>query len=157
MADWLGGLTLASLSEGTVRAVQDVLARLRVSEVVDVHNTLDLTPMTNDEGYEAVARLVLRDPGVDLGVVGCVPLTAALHTVPARSGIRDDLDSPDGIVARLGRLWLEGGTAWIAVVDSGALFDPMAAALATRGVPVFRTADRALRALDAWASASISC
>jgi acyl-CoA synthetase (NDP forming) len=156
MADWLGGLTLAPLSEPTVRAVQEVLARLRVSEVVDVHNPLDLTPMTNDEGYEAVARLLLRDPGVDLGVIGCVPLTAALHTVPARDGIRDDLDSPDGIVERLGRLWLEGGTPWVAVVDSGALFDPMAASLGARGVPVFRTADRAMRALDAWAAAALA-
>jgi acyl-CoA synthetase (NDP forming) len=104
MADWLGGLQLAAWTPDTTRAVQAVLARLRVSEVVDVHNPLDLTPMTNDEGYEAVARLVLADPGVDLGVVACVPLTAALHTVPAAPGIPDDLHGPGGIVARLGAL-----------------------------------------------------
>jgi acyl-CoA synthetase (NDP forming) len=135
--------------------VSDVLARLRVSEVVDVHNPLDLTPMTNDAGYEAIARAVLSDPGVDLAVVGCVPLTAALHTVPAAAGIPDDLAASDGVVARLGRLWREGGVPWVAVVDAGARFDPMAVALAEWGVPVFRSADRALRALDAW-SASVS-
>jgi hypothetical protein len=93
---------------------------------------------------------------VDLAVIACVPLTAALHTVPASPGIRDDLASPEGIVQRLGRVWQEGGPPWVAVVDSGRLFDPMAAALAAYGVPVFRTADRAMRALDAWTSARLS-
>jgi acyl-CoA synthetase (NDP forming) len=136
--------------------VRAVLARLRVADVVDVHNPLDLTPMTDDGGYEAVARLVLRDTGVDLGIIGCVPLTAALHTVPRRAGIADDLESPDGIAARLGRLWLEDEKPWVAVIDSGVLFDPMAASLAARGIPVFRTADRALRALDTWVRAVLA-
>jgi len=152
MADWLGGLTLASWTPQTSHAVGDVLAGLRVSEVVDVHNPLDLTPMTNDAGYEAVARAVLADPGVDVGVVACVPLTAALQTMPAAAGIPDDLGADDGIVARLGRLWCEGEVPWVAVVDAGARFDPMAVALGAWGVPVFRSADRALRALDAWVS-----
>jgi acyl-CoA synthetase (NDP forming) len=155
MADWLGGLRLAALQEETVRAVQTVLARRGVADVVDVHNPLDLTPMTDDEGYDAVTRLVLADPGVDLGMVACVPLTAALHTTPAAPGIRDDLASPDGLVARLGRIWREGGIPWAAVVDSGPLFDPMARALDRAGVPVFRSADRAMRALDAWVAARI--
>ena len=118
---------------------------------MDIHNPLDLTPMTGDEGYEAVVRAVLADPNVDIGVVGCVPLTSALHTLPGSA--ETGFCAPGGVVARLGRLWNEGGKPWVVVVDSGPLFDPMAAALAARGIPVFRAADRALRALGAWQAA----
>jgi hypothetical protein len=40
---------------------------------------------------------------------------------------------------------------WVAVVDSGPLYDPLARALESRGVPTFRSADRALAALALWA------
>jgi hypothetical protein len=36
------------------------------------------------------------------------------------------------------------------VVDAGTLFDPMANALQEGGLPVFRSADRAVRALCKW-------
>jgi acyl-CoA synthetase (NDP forming) len=38
----------------------------------------------------------------------------------------------------------------VAVVDSGALFDPLCEALRAGGLPVFRSADRAVRALCRW-------
>ena len=38
----------------------------------------------------------------------------------------------------------------VAVVDSGVLFDPLVEALRTGGLPVFRSADRAVRALCKW-------
>jgi hypothetical protein len=37
---------------------------------------------------------------------------------------------------------------WIAVVDVGALYDPLAERLLHGGIPTFRTADRALRLLN---------
>jgi hypothetical protein len=43
------------------------------------------------------------------------------------------------------RLHRESVKAWVAVVDAGALYDPMAMLLERGGVPTFRTADRALR------------
>jgi hypothetical protein len=36
----------------------------------------------------------------------------------------------------------------VAVVDAGAIYDPMARALAAAGVPTFRSADRALRVFN---------
>ena len=41
----------------------------------------------------------------------------------------------------------------MAVVDSGELYDPLTRELERRGVPTFRTADRALRILNAWLKA----
>jgi hypothetical protein len=40
------------------------------------------------------------------------------------------------------------------VVDSGPLYDPLAHLLANAGLPVFRTADRAVRLLAQWAAAT---
>ncbi len=159
LADAPGALSFPAPGDRTRRVVAETFRRMHVEQIVDVHNPLDLTPMARDEDYEAIVRAVLADPEVDLAVVGCIPLTSALHTLPgACEG--GGLDGPDGIAARLGRVWDEGGKPWVVVVDSGPLFDPLAAALAAHGIPVFRAADRAIRALDAWHAArrpSVSC
>jgi hypothetical protein len=42
---------------------------------------------------------------------------------------------------------------WVAIVDAGSLYDPMADALETAGIPTFRTADRAMRVLRLFCSA----
>jgi hypothetical protein len=39
----------------------------------------------------------------------------------------------------------------VAVIDGGPLFDALAARLETGGIPTFRSADRALKALGRWA------
>jgi hypothetical protein len=43
---------------------------------------------------------------------------------------------------------------WVVVVDAGRLYDPLAHMLEDEGVPVFRTADRALRLFGLWAAAA---
>ncbi|HKV08419.1 MAG TPA: acetate--CoA ligase family protein, partial [Thermoanaerobaculia bacterium] len=80
IADNLGPFRLARFAPDTRRRLTDLLAAHRLATIVDVHNPLDVTPILNDAGYEDAARLVLEDPGVDLGVIGCVPLTGCLDT-----------------------------------------------------------------------------
>ena len=122
--------------------------RSRIDRVVDIHNPIDLTPMTGDEAYADTARALLDDDQSDAVVVGIVPLTGALNTLPPGAGHREDVVRPDGVVARLAALKRDGGKPLVVVVDAGALYDPMAAALAAAGIPTFRTADRALRLLN---------
>ena len=43
----------------------------------------------------------------------------------------------------------------VAVVDAGVLFDPLADALTTGGLPVFRSADRAVRVLCKWVNTKL--
>jgi acyl-CoA synthetase (NDP forming) len=145
MADHLGDFQLPSLSESTTAQLRNVLARCRIEQMVDAHNPLDLTPMADDATYEAAARAIINDANVDVGIVGCVPLTAALNTLAPNAAHTEDLSSDGAIAMRLARLKDETAKAWLAVVDSGALYDAMAELLEARGVPVFRTADRALR------------
>jgi acyl-CoA synthetase (NDP forming) len=141
MADNLGPFQLARFSAATEARLQAVFASERLSELVDVGNPLDLTPMCGDAGYEAVIAAVLADPGVDLALVGVVPLTPALKTLGAA------VLEPDAIAARWIRL-LQGQTKpCIAVIDGGSIYDELARLLEAGGVPTFRRADRALRAL----------
>jgi len=148
IADNLGALTLAPLAAETTAALEALLRRSKLASVVDVHNPLDLTPMTADAPFEEAVRIVLSDPGVDLGAIGCVPLTAALSTLPPGPGHHEDVAREDAIVARLIRLRASIAKPWIAVVDSGVLYDPMARLLDEAGIPTFRSADRALGLLD---------
>jgi acyl-CoA synthetase (NDP forming) len=151
MADHLGALTLAELSDTTRARLADLLRAAGVETVVELHNPLDLTPMAADDTIAAAVEAVLTDPGVDLGIVGCVPLTPALQTLPPGPGHREDVGAADAIARRLGRLAARIQVPWVAVVDAGPLYDPMVRLLEEAGIPTFRSADRALRRLAVFA------
>lgn len=153
IADHLGAFRLAALVPETVAAIEAALERARLGGIVTPRNPIDLTPTMGDEGFVDVVRAVLHDPGVDAGLIGCVPLTGALQTLEAGPGHAEDVAREDSLASRLVRLAKEVGKPWVAVVDGGARFDAMAARLEAGGVPVFRTADRALRALGVYVEA----
>jgi acyl-CoA synthetase (NDP forming) len=155
MADSLGALELARLCGETLAGLGKILSDHRLETIVAARNPLDLTPILGDAGFESAVRAVLADPGVDLGVVGCVPLTGALQTVEAGEGHPEDVGAEGSVGRRLIHIWKEGTKPWVAVVDSGPLFDPLAAMLEEAGIPTFRTADRALGALNRWAAARL--
>ena len=150
IADNLGRFTLPPFGPAATRTLEEIFGRSRIDKVVDVHNPIDLTPMTGDEAYADTVRAVVNDPDYDAAVVGIVPLTAALNTLPPGAGHREDVSHPEGIVARLGALKDVRGMPWVVVVDAGALYDPMARALTAAGIPTFRAADRALRLLNVY-------
>jgi acyl-CoA synthetase (NDP forming) len=145
VADRLGGFTLPDFSAETQTALQDVLGKGRIDRIVDVRNPMDITPMSEDAAYEEAIRWVMGDDNVDVGFVGCVPLTAALNTLPPGTDHPEDVYGADSIARRLINLKDESPKAWVAAVDGGRDYDAMATLLEENGVPTFRTADRALR------------
>ncbi|MGE5179652.1 MAG: acetate--CoA ligase family protein [Bacteroidota bacterium] len=155
IADRLGPFRLASFAEATGSALRDALERSALDGIVSVRNPLDVTPILDDAGYEAVARAILDDPGVDVGVIGCVPLTGALQTLPPAPEHAEDLARPEALAPRLLRLAGERTKAWVAVVDAGGVYDPLARALEAGGVPVFRSADRAMRVFGRYCAARL--
>jgi acyl-CoA synthetase (NDP forming) len=147
IGDGLRGLRLASLSSVTEARLRDVLARYHLEQVVDVQHPLDVTPMMDAAGISEVVGILLDDDAVDVGLVGVVPLTGALETLPASPSHRERLDSPNGIVAHLAGLREAHATPFVTVVDAGPAYDPLAARLEEAGILTFRTVDRALRTL----------
>jgi acyl-CoA synthetase (NDP forming) len=156
MADRLGALALARFSAAGEARLAGLLKAARIDGLVDLHNPLDLTPMAGDAAYEDAVRAVLGDPQVDVGVVGCVPLTPALDSLAPGPAHGEDAARPTAVASRLARVFDEVRKPWVVVVDGGALYDPMAAQLAAAGVPTFRTADRALRLLNVYARACLA-
>ena len=148
IADSLGRLDLVTFDEATTARLQEIFRAARIDAVVDVHNPVDLTPMAGDAAYEDSLRAVMESDAVDIGIVGCVPLTVALDTLPAGPGHDNDLARADGIGLRLARLHATLDKAFVAVVDAGAVYDPFVSVLERHGIPTFRTADTALRLLN---------
>ncbi len=149
IADHLGRFEAPAFGAATRRRLAEILEGRRLGSIVEVRNPLDVTPILGDEAFEEAVRAVLGDQGVDVGVVGCVPLTGELTTLAAGGGREEDhdedLEQPGSVAQRLACLRDETSKAWVAVVDGGPLYDPMARLLEKRGVVTFRTADRALR------------
>jgi acyl-CoA synthetase (NDP forming) len=147
-ADGLGAFSLAPLTQRTRERLRRSLSRDRLDRVVDATNPLDLTPITGDEGFEDAVRAVLDDETVDVAVVGCVPLTPALQTLPRAAQHAEDLTTDASVVRRLAQLFRASAKAWVAVVDAGPVYDPMVQQLRAHGVPTFRVADRAVRMFE---------
>ena len=143
-ADHIGTFTLADLSPPTEGRLRNLLGAAGLGSVVTPGNPVDTTPILTDGPFADAVEALLDDDAVDVAVVGCVPLTPALQTLPAGSTHPEDLENPSGVTQRLIALHRRSRKAWVAVVDAGSMYDPLVETLLTSGVPVFRTVDRAL-------------
>ena len=142
-ADTLHGMELASLAEPTRRK----LAALLPPGIVDVHNPVDATPVTPTEKFVAIARALAEDPGVQALVVAGVPATPFLDSLGRGEGHREDVEGEQGLATLLARLFRDTTKPVVFSVDSGALYDPLVAAMRRAGLPTFRRVDRATAAL----------
>jgi len=156
MADNLGRFSLEPFSANTDEKLLAAFKKLRIDAIVDVHNPLDLTPMTTDAGYEDVMRAMLDDDNVDVGLVGCVPMTPALKTLVPAGDHPEDLRAEDGVIARMRRVKDSTSKAWAAVVDAGPIYDEMAMLLKAYEIPTFRNADRAMRLFHRFCEARLA-
>jgi acyl-CoA synthetase (NDP forming) len=153
-ADSLGGCSLASLGRETASRLTALFRSARIEGLVDVHNPLDVTPMADDEAFAAAVETLASDEAVDIVIAGCVPLTAQLNTLAPGAGHVEDATRADAVGPRLARVFHGMRKPMVVVIDSGALYDRLTDGLSRAGVPVFRSADRALNALNAWALAA---
>jgi len=153
-ADNLGRMSLAGFGPETGARLEAVFKDAGIDGIVDVHNPIDLTPMADDEAYYETFKAVIEDPAVDAGIVGIVPLTVRMNTLTKAPGHTEDVTRDDSVAVRYGELNRSSDKPWVAVVDSGELYDHLARELEYRGVPTFRTADAALRMLNAWLAAN---
>lgn len=152
IADAVDRFAMAALEPATRERLRGLLRAQHLDEVVAVRNPMDVTPMVGDDAFTRAADALLADPGVDVGVVGCVPLTGALATLPPGGAHDEDLAAEDAVATGLGALWRRGEKAWVAVVDGGELYDPFARRLEAEGIPTFRSGDRAVRLLETYCS-----
>lgn len=145
MADGVRGaryqVQMAPLPEAARERLKEMLAARRLGGLVNPSNPLDLTPMADEDAYEAAARVLLDCDEVDALAVSVVPLTPALRTTAA------ELTVSGSLPARLPGLVRGYRKPLVFVVDCGPLYDPLALAVRSAGIPVFRSSDQAMRSL----------
>jgi indolepyruvate ferredoxin oxidoreductase beta subunit len=132
---------IASLAPAAKDQLAKVLATHKLDKLVNARNPLDVTPMATDQAYEDCVRVLLENPDIDAVVASLVPLTPAMLTTP------DEIKKAGSLVERLPRLFADARKPVVVSIDSGSLYLPMANALRAAGIPVFRSADRAVRTL----------
>ena len=156
-ADGAAPLVIPRLSASTRTRLDRVLDDAGVADFVPVVHPLDVTPMLADEPFVAAAEALLGEPGIDGGVVGCVPLAPARRTPldgPGREGDGGD-EGPGGggpgvdVTTGLIDLWRRTRRPWLVVLDAGPGHDWMRTALRRAGIPVLPGMDRVGPALRA--------
>lgn len=141
--DWVrpggDGAELAALSTDTCAALARVLCEHGLSSLVNVRNPLDLTPMATQAAYAAAARVLLESNTVDALLVAAVPLTPAMPTTG------DEIVDTRCLADVLGALGAESSKPIAVVVDAGPAYEPLVTRMRDVGLPVFRSADEAIR------------
>ncbi len=143
-------LQLVRLGGRTEETLGLSLAEFRLDGLVDVKNPFDVTPMATDAAFARLVTQILEDGAVDAVVAGIVPLTPAMQTLPPGDGHNESIEDPESIAQQLPAVAAGSEVPLVAVVDSGVRFDPLADQLSGGGLPVFRSADRAVRVLCKW-------
>ncbi|MCX8159345.1 MAG: acetate--CoA ligase family protein [Candidatus Saccharicenans sp.] len=159
MADNLKGdegeLVLKEFAAGTVSRILKALQPLGIDRLQDVHNPLDVTPMADDAAFGSCVEAILEDPSIDCAVVSCVPMTAALQTLPPGDGHRENIFSENSLADRLIKLFSTSDKPFVVNVDAGRLYDPFCQHLENNGLPVFRRCDQAVRFMRKLVSSGI--
>ncbi len=148
MADNLKGddgeLFLPQFSPETVSRILHVLQPLGIDRLQDVHNPLDVTPMADDATFCGCVEAILADERVDCAVISCVPMTAALQTLPPAGEHGENIYAEDSLAARLIRIFRASEKPFVVNIDAGRLYDPLCEHLEKQGLPVFRNCDKAV-------------
>jgi len=143
-ADTLGGLELARFSAETVEKLRAALP----TDIIDVHNPVDATPLTNAVNYTACLEAMLADENVDCLMAANVAPTPFMENLSAGEGHGEDIRHENSYPNATIRVFKGTTKPMVACLNSGRLYDPAVQMIEDAGIPCFRKIDRAMRALD---------
>ena len=159
MADSIQGddfeMKMACFSPSVAACLEEMIRENRLDKLVDVKNPMDINPGANDQLHADIVETLATDPNVDGIVVGLVPMSPAMQTLPAGVREKESIDSDQSIVQLLPGVIDRIKKPVVSVVDGGRLYDPMVEKLEKKGVPVFRSSDRAVSALAKYVNSRI--
>jgi acyl-CoA synthetase (NDP forming) len=150
MADTLAedlGFSLPDLAPETRRKIRKVLEDTKIESLVNIRNPLDLTPMAPDRVYAECLDALLSDPNIEAVIMGIVPLTPALMTLPPGTDKTgwDSIDNPLALHNLLPPIIEKHNKPVVTSADGGRLYDALEDSLHLKGLPCFRTADFAMK------------
>ncbi len=133
-------IDLATLSSDSKQQLAQAMEQNGLSQIVNLRNPVDLTPMAGAIAYEDAARILLTSNEVDALLVSCVPLTPAIATTAT------ELErEPNSLANRFRELARESSKPIAIIIDAGSRFETLVAAFRDAGLPVFRSSDQAVR------------
>jgi acyl-CoA synthetase (NDP forming) len=148
------GFTLPCMSRATRDRIEQILRETHIKSLVTVQNPLDLTPMAPDRVYAECIAALLDDPGVHAVIMGIVPLTPSLRSLPpgVDSTGEDCIDHAGSLPNLLAPIVKASGKPVITSCDGGPLYDEFERAIHASGIPCFRTADFAMKTFQKFLS-----
>ena len=109
--------------------------------------------LIDDEAHLLAVKYLAEDDDVDAVVAGLDPLSPVTRTLLKSKDGQYDFLSPGSIAVELPKLVNALEKPVIGVVDAGTLYDPMVHELSKKGMVIFRSADRAVKALAVYIEA----
>lgn len=153
----LPGTTLPQPGKATAERLRETLRAAKLDTLVNIRNPIDLTPMASDEVYIEVIKAFLDDPQVDAAIVGVIPLTPAMKTLPPGLDAHDSIASTSALPQLLPPLFKSSVKPIVVTVDAGKLYDPLARSLMASGIPCFRSVDKAMRVFQKYIRHRLKC
>lgn len=148
-------MSLAAISPSTRDRFMTILAAKKLDAIMEVRNPFDINPGADDEVHQLCIEAMAAEPDVDAVVAGLDPTSPVVRSLKQSARPGFDIDSPESIVQTLPKVVAASRKPIVGVIDGGALFDPMADKLMEQGVCIFRSSERATRALVRYTEARL--
>jgi acyl-CoA synthetase (NDP forming) len=144
MADNIKGLITAEVKDKNIcEEMDEILKKFKLDSIVDFKNPMDITPMATDDAIGEVVLKALNSDDFGGILLSMIPLTPTMNTFPASDKYRDDMEKSflKAVSTEMKKLQKPV----VFCVASGALYDPYCDYAMSLGLPVFRSADRAVK------------
>jgi len=148
-------MSLATIGSSTRERLVAILKAKKLDALMEVRNPFDINPAADDEVHLLCTEAMAAEPDVDTVVVGLDPTSPVVRSLKKSAREGYDIDSPQSIAQTLPGLVASCPKPIVSFIDGGALFDPMADKLMEQGVCVFRSSERATRALARYTEARL--
>lgn len=148
-------MSVAVIGPSTRQRLVAILKAKKLDALMEVRNPFDINPAADDEVHLLCTQAMAAEPEVDCVVVGLDPTSPMVRSLKTSARAGFDIDSPESIVQTLPALVASCPKPIVSVIDGGPLFDPMADKLMEQGVCVFRSSERATRALVRYTEARL--
>lgn len=143
MADGVAGRITAEMGKELAAEIDGVLKEHKLDSIVDAKNPLDITPMATDAAIGGVVKAALGSDEFSGAIVSMIPLTAMMNTLPKGGQYPDDLEK--SFLRDAAEAARKAGKPLLFCVGSGTRYEPYCDYAQNLGVPVFRSADRAVK------------
>lgn len=148
-------MSLATIGTATRERLVAILKAKKLDALMEVRNPFDINPAADDEAHLLCIEAMAAEPDIDSVVAGLDPTSPVVRSLKKSARPGFDIDSPESIVQTLPGLVASCPKPIVAFIDGGPLFDPMADQLMEQGVCIFRSSERATRALVRYTEARL--